>query len=105
MNVAAIALLALLRDGNPHREVYRARDGGWFVTYGGGEVAADAVQELVRAGLVHSVYSNCPADSYHVGKTLDVERTREARRIHGKKAPLIYVGDARKEDGMIDSLT
>jgi hypothetical protein len=93
LSPAAASLFTLLRDGAPHREVYRGRDGGWFVTYSGGEVSADAVRELVKARLVRSVYSNCPADSYHVGKTVDVERTTEARRLHGKHAPLIYVDD------------
>jgi hypothetical protein len=85
-------LFEVLRNGRPHREVYHGRDGGWFVTYGGGAVSASAVRELVTAGLVASVYSNCPTDSYHVGRTLDVERTLAARRLW-KRAAHVYVGD------------
>lgn len=88
-------LLELLTNGVPHREVYHARDGGWFVTYGGGQVSAGAVQSLIDSKLIASVYNNCPADAYHVGRTLDIERTMEERKKHhrGKDAPKIYVGD------------
>lgn len=98
MTPEATKLLALLRDGRPHREVYHGRDGGWFVTYGGGEVDADAVRELVAAGLVSSVYSGCPNDSYHIGKTIDVDATTEERKKHrrGKDAPLIYTDGTRE---------
>lgn len=91
----ASSLLAILTNGVPHREVYHGRDGGWFVTYGGGQVSVEAVQSLFDRGLIVSVYNNCPADAYHVGRTLDVKRTMEERKKHrrGKDAPKIYVGD------------
>lgn len=84
-------LLDLLANGQPHREVYKGRDGGWFVTYGGGEVSATIVSELVRRGSIVSVYSNCPTDAYHVGRTIDIDRTYAARKKHGKGAPTYYL--------------
>lgn len=91
-------LYKLLRDGQPHREVYRGQSGRWFVTYGGGEVACSAVEELVERELIHSVYSNCPRDGYHVGKTLDVGATNEERKKHRRRAdaPLIYTDGSRE---------
>jgi hypothetical protein len=88
-------LLDLLTNGQPHREVYHGRDGGWWVTYGGGEVSADAVRALVEGGHIVSVYSDCPKDAYHVGRTLDVARTMAERQKHQRRkdAPKIYVGD------------
>lgn len=84
-------LLDILTTGVPHREVYRAQDGGWFVTYGGGEVSGDAVRALWDRGAIVSVYSNCPVDAYHVGRTIDIPRTTEARKKHGKGAALVYL--------------
>lgn len=88
-------MLDLLTNGTPHREVYAGRDGGWWVTHGGGEVTSHAVSELVSSGAVVSVYSDCPKDAYHVGRTLDTVRTLAARMNCHRKAdsPKIYVGD------------
>jgi hypothetical protein len=88
-------LLDMLTNARPHREVYRAQDGGWFVTYGGGEVLEATVQQLVTDRRIVSVYSDCPNDCYHVGRTLDVARTLEERKNYRrlKDAPKIYVGD------------
>lgn len=86
-------LIEILTHGEPHREVYRAQDGSWYVTYGGGSVSADVVRELVQQGVIASVYSDCPTDAYHVGRTYDTERTLEARKKLGKQAPNYYVGD------------
>ena len=96
MTPTARALLDLLTNGHPHRNVYRADNGsGWYVTRGGGKVDVEAVRELVAGGHIRSVYSDCPDDCYHVGRTLDVGRTLEERKKHrrAKDAPLIYVGD------------
>lgn len=84
-------LLGVLTNETPHREVYRGQNGGWWLTRGHGEVPAEAVRELVRRGAIVSVYSNCPDDAYHVGRTLDVDRTMEARKRLGKGAPEYYV--------------
>ena len=86
-------LLELLTNGHPHRQVYIAANGsGWYVTHQRGAVSTNAVRELIDDGYIQSCYSNCPAESYHVGKTLDVEATIEERKRHrrGKDAPLIY---------------
>jgi hypothetical protein len=98
MTPAAAALLDLLTNGQPHREVYIANDrSGWWVTYGGGQVDEAAVRELVAGGHIRSVYSDCPNDCYHVGRTLDVARTMEERKKHRRRkdAPLIYVQDSK----------
>lgn len=84
-------LLNILTNDIPHREVYRGRDGGWWLTYGHGEVPAEAVRELVRRGAIVSVYSNCPNDAYHVGQTIDIDRTMAARKKLGKSAPTYYI--------------
>lgn len=86
-------LLELLKHGQPHREVYVGRDGLWYVTYGGGPFSVQSVQELRRRGEIVSVYSNCPDDAYHVGRTIDMDRTLAARKMHGRKTPLVYVGE------------
>jgi hypothetical protein len=91
-----VRLLELLRDGHPHRQVYRASNGsGWFVTHGGGQFSVEAVQALIDAGLIHDVYNNLPNECYHVGRTLDVDRTVASRKKYQKTkdAPKIYVGD------------
>lgn len=86
-------LLQMLK-GPPKREVYRGRDGGWWLTRGNGhEIDPDAVRELLRRGEIVSVYSDCPNDSYHVGRTLDTTRTLEARKKRGNRGIMIYVGD------------
>lgn len=85
------ALLHLLQTTPPHREVYRSDDGRWYVTHGGGEWSGRAVHALVLAGKVSSVYSDCPNDCYHIGRTLDTIATSEQRKRLGKKAPLIFL--------------
>jgi hypothetical protein len=94
MTPAARALLELLTHGHPHRKVYRARNGsGWYVTYRGGRVDLSAVRELFDGGHIKSVYSNCPHDAYHVGRTIDVDRTIADRKKPGRDAPLVYIDD------------
>jgi hypothetical protein len=87
----AAELLKLLTNGTPHRQVYRAGNGsGWYVTYGGGQVSEEAVNHLLTSGDIQRSYSDC-ADCYHVGKTLDIVATLEARK--GKKSkdwPKVY---------------
>lgn len=82
----AAELLDVLTRGDPHREVYRGdRTNRWFVTYGGGETTFEAVQDLVRRGEIHSVYSCCADSAYHVGRTVDWDRSvfspKKARRV------------------------
>lgn len=98
MTPGAQKLYDLLRYETPHREVYGACDGGWYVTYGGGEQKAECVHELVRLGLIQSVYSTCPQDAYHVGKTLDIKATTTEREKHAnrKNSPLIYTDGSRE---------
>lgn len=98
MSPEAERLLELLKNGQPHREVYRAQGGGWFVTYGGGETSEKAVRELVGLGLINSVYSTCADDGYHVGKTMDTVATAEERKKHRRKkdAPIIYTDGTRE---------
>lgn len=89
----ADGLLHLLTHGYPQRDVYEGRDGRWYVTYGGGEVDLESVLTLVRAGKINSKYSDVPRGMYYVGRTIDVPRTMEARRKHGKNANIVHVGD------------
>lgn len=85
-------LYKLLREGVPHREVYRGRDGGWWVTYSGDEADPRAVAYLVEQKYLTSVYSSIPDEVYHVGKTLDCTATLERRKREGRHAPLVYLG-------------
>jgi len=87
-------LLEILTNGTPHREVYRGQGGGWFVTYGGGRTSAHAVDILFQGGQIHSVYSNCRNDAYHVGRTMDIDKTIAERKRLGSKIINIYVGDS-----------
>lgn len=81
-------LLDILTNGEPHREVYRGnRNSGWFVTYGGGETTERAVRGLISRGRIHSVYSTCPDEAYHVGRTIDMKRSKFA----GKNPITVYV--------------
>lgn len=85
-------LLDILTNGHPHRKLYLGQNGNWYVTYGGvGPVDRGLVRRLVDRGAVQSVYSSIPNQAYHVGKTIDCERTLEARRRHGRKAGTIYI--------------
>lgn len=95
MTPEAESLLNILQNGVPHRQVYRGHGGGWFVTYGHGQVSYSAVNELLTRNLISPVYSDCPNEAFHTGKTLDVAATLEERKKHrrAKDAPLIYVGD------------
>lgn len=86
-------LLSVLTRGEPHRHVYRAAKGGWYVTYGGGDTSYEAVQELITRGAIHSVYNGEAMDqSYHVGKTLDMQRSR-----FGKKGLRVYTDGTTEE--------
>ncbi len=93
----AVTLYRVLMHGTPHREVYRSQDGGWWVTHGGGETTAEAVQELIDTGQIQSVYNSCPGDAYHVGKTLDMDTTL-AERKNGRlsKNIRIYTDGSRE---------
>lgn len=86
-------LLDLLTNGEPHREVYRAGKGGWYVTYGGERTTTQAVDRLFKTGKINSVYSNCPLDAYHVGRTMDIDQTMAERKRLGVRDIKIYVGD------------
>ena len=88
----AADLMKILESGAPHREVYHGRNGGWFVSYGGGETSHEAFMNLVKSRKVRRVYSNCNS-AYHIGRTWDYERTMAARRKHGKAALDYYLGD------------
>ena len=81
---SANQLLSLLQDGR--REVYKGQDGLWWVTYGGAGPWPDfAVRELVSAGKIRPVYSDLPDACFHVGRTIDSEKTlrgREAGKGH-----------------------
>jgi hypothetical protein len=84
--LSADELLRVLTRGEPHRNVYRAAKGGWYVTYDGGETSYEAVQELIRRGAIQSVYNGeAEYHCYHVGKTLDMQRSR-----FGKKGLRVY---------------
>lgn len=91
-------LYDLLMNGTPHREVYHGQAGGWWLTYGGGEVSPHAVRDLLGRGIIQSVYSDCPNEAYHVGKTLDIQATLEERKKHrrAKDALRIYTDGSRE---------
>jgi hypothetical protein len=53
---SARALLAVLRRGRKRRDVYRDRDGRYYVSYDGGEVTAAALRDGVRFGHLVETY-------------------------------------------------
>jgi hypothetical protein len=91
MGPIAEMVMELLRSNDPHRELYRGKDGGWHITYQGGQVSDAVAREIIESGEVHSVYSNAPRDAYHIGRTLDVRATREARKKPGQRHAKIYL--------------
>ena len=91
-------LLHLLRHGTPKREVYKGRDGRWYVTYGGGPITEATVRSLVARKLIQRTYADY-ADSFQVGPTIDMAATQERRKREGRKAPLVYVGAASAGTG------
>jgi hypothetical protein len=94
MTPEAERLLHILRTATPHREVYRSRTGEcWRVNHRGGRFSANAVRELFDGGYIQSVWSNCPYDAYHIGRTVNVDRSKAERKKRGKSAPTIFVGD------------
>lgn len=84
-------LLGVLTNGMPQREVYITNDGEWFVTYGGGQFSADAVNWLATAKLITQKYSNCPG-CYYVGRTIDMDASLALPKVKGKRQ-LVYVSD------------
>jgi hypothetical protein len=49
------------------------------------------VFDLIQRGVIRSRYSDCPDEAYYAGKTIDIPRSLEARKKHGKNAALVYV--------------
>src|SRR5690348_6852294 len=80
-------LVTLLKQME-RRMVYRFKDrhNEWGLTHGHGlRVAPALVRSAVKAGILHSCYSNCPDDAYWLGSTIDVDATLERRRQTGNK--------------------
>lgn len=42
-------------DGKP-QDVYRAQDGGYFLTYGGGQVSRPEIDQALEDGLIEPAY-------------------------------------------------
>ena len=92
----------VLRRLAPGRELYRAQGGGWYITHGGGEVSEVVVKELLASGQVRSVYSTCPNDAYHIGRTIDMPRTLAYRKGRKRKDwRTFYVDDPPEAEGFV----
>src|SRR5580704_12781445 len=85
LGLDAEKLYALLAHGVPHREVYRAADGSWWVTYGGGMTTEQAVMALVNERRVCPRYNNLPQEVFHVGRTIDMDATLAFRKGRPRK--------------------
>jgi hypothetical protein len=74
------------------RDVYLSPPNGtWHLTSTRGVIVSEsAVRELVERGVLVRTYSDC-ADCFNLGPTIDVQATLEARKKHGRHAPLVYV--------------
>jgi hypothetical protein len=84
-------LLAILTE-RAEREIYRSEMGSWHYTNAGKDrrrVAVALIHSLIRRGTLRPVYSNT-RDAYWLGRTIDINATLAARRMHGKKADLVY---------------
>ena len=87
-------LLEILR-GDKTRMVYRTTDGNWCYSSPGNDhhvIDAAVVEELVSKNILRPCYTNT-TDAYHLGRTLDVDRTLAARRAKGNRTENIYAGD------------
>lgn len=82
-------LLAILRDGVPHREVYEGQDGGWYVTYGGGKTSPEAIRVLLDRKMIVKVYDEYDG-SFHIGRTLDMTATKAETKKFGRRGKLVY---------------
>jgi hypothetical protein len=88
------ALYDILCHATPHRELYKTQSGEWRITYDRRPIDTLAVRRLVASGRVASVYSTHPTIGYHVGRTIDTDRTMEARKSGRiSRGDLIYIGD------------
>lgn len=65
------------------RNVYRGRDGNWYLEKGGGPISQWAITALLNAGRIRNTYSDTPSVGYTAGPTIDMAATLEYRR--GKK--------------------
>jgi hypothetical protein len=52
--------------GPQERDVYRAADGRWFVTYGGGEWPEHTVLDLMARGEIRPVFNDPSMGVYNV---------------------------------------
>jgi hypothetical protein len=70
---ALLRLLKLPADGSTtgpqERRVYRAADGRWFVTFGGGEWPERTVLELMARGEIRPVFNDPSMGVYNVIRT------------------------------------
>ena len=80
--------IAVMRQRD--REAYCC-SGNWFITYGGGRVSRSLIDDLRKRGVLRPVYSNTNDALWLKSQTIDIERSKEARRRHGRLADLVYV--------------
>ena len=59
MERTAESVLAVLVQ-HPGREIYAGARGGYYITYGGGEVPASVVRELLAAGRIRAKWPDEP---------------------------------------------
>lgn len=82
-------LLAVLHEGTEPRDVYKAQDGTYRITYWGGAITAETVRDAVSSGAISETY---PATIWNAGgsrnwsefgpqsgASLDICYQREAR--------------------------
>lgn len=62
------------------REVYKGRDGLWYLTKGGGPVSDWVVETLQRAGRIRDKYSDIPNECFTTGRTIDMPATLASRK-------------------------
>lgn len=70
----------VIRFLNCGEQMFRTNDGNWQVTHGLGLVPARVAAEIRNVPGVYQSYSNTN-DCYGARPTIDVEATREARRM------------------------
>ena len=84
--------LMMLLHARSDRQIYRSRVGTWHYTYSGSDrhrVSDDLVRRMVEARTLRPTYLGSE-ESFGLERTIDLDKTIQARRKAGKRDIIIY---------------